>query len=84
MPKHIRITEVGHPLCGHHATMARTRRCDDGAWFSIDEPLSAEARDFASRELPFPLGDRRAQHVLLFPDQYREAAPPTTTEREPQ
>ena len=28
-----------------------------------------------SRELSFPVGDPRAQHVMLFPDQYRESAP---------
>ena len=71
-PTRVRITELGHPLCGHTAILRRPRRQDDGAWYEIDEPLSAEARDFASRELPFPFGDSRAQHVMLYPDQYRE------------
>jgi hypothetical protein len=75
VPTHIVIREVGHPLCGHRAVLRRVRRGDDGAWFEIVEPLSAEARDFASSVLSFPVGDHRAQHVLLFPDQYREAAP---------
>lgn len=74
-PAHIEISEIGHPLCGHRATLRRNRLQDDGAWYEIDEALSAEARDFASRELPFPVGDRRAQHVLLFPDQYRQVQP---------
>lgn len=73
-PQHVRITEIGHPLCGHHATLKRPRRQDDGAWYSIDGALTAEERDFASRELPFPADDQngRGQHVLLYPDQYRE------------
>lgn len=72
---HIVITEIGHPLCGHKATLFRPRRCDDGAWYEIAGTLTDEERDFASGELSFPVGDKRAQHVLLFPDQYRETAP---------
>ena len=75
MTLHVVITEIGHPLCGYKAALRRVRRQDDGAWFEIIEPLSDEARDFASRELSFPVGDPRAQHVMLFPDQYRESAP---------
>jgi hypothetical protein len=73
-PSRVRITEIGHPLCGHHAVLRRPRRCDDGAWFEIVGTLTTEERDFASRELPFPADDPhgRGQHVLLYPAQCRK------------
>ena len=68
----VMIKEVGHPLCGRAAVLRRRRRADDGAWFEIVEKLTPEERDFAREVLPFPADDHRAQHVLLYPEQYRQ------------
>ena len=61
----------GTMLKGRTGIVRRLRRCDDGAWVSIDgDPLPAVLRSF-------PADDEagRGQHIILFPEECEQVKP---------
>jgi hypothetical protein len=62
------IKTIGHPLCGRQVVLKRCRMCDDGGWYEIQGVITEQERDFAGSVLPFPVGDSRANRVLLYPE----------------
>jgi hypothetical protein len=70
-PKSGVIKTIGHPLCGRQVVLKRLRHCDDGGWYAVRGEITELERDFAKGVLPFPAGDSRANHVLLYPEDIR-------------
>ena len=65
-----RVKIASHDLSemiGKIGTVARQRRCDEGAWINIDENLP-------SSHIAFPdPDDSRHRHILLYPDECTQA-----------
>ena len=66
----IKIVEHDNPeMVGLYGNVVRLRHADDGAWVRMDERIDCN-------NFPFPSGDPRSHHTMLYPEQCEKAMEP--------